>query len=306
MAGELTLAAPGAQVEGELRVRTDAGRRAAVFRETPAETLRRWVLGLAYALQPSRIGDVPFLILGMARDALRGGTRVPEQSRTLSRPDTFGGICRGLSPETILEAGRLGFYPWCHVGPLKWWTRAERMVLLLPGHHIAKRFRPMMKKSNRRVTFDTAFDEVIRACAEPRSNRAHALTWITPRIMSLYSELHRQGHAHSVEVWDEEGNLIGGSYGLAVGRVFITESQFFREPNASKMGYHVLNHHLAKWGFVLNDNKGWTEATERMGFRLIPRTGFESLLSQHAHTPLRTGKWTVEDDIRAVGGAGGA
>jgi leucyl/phenylalanyl-tRNA--protein transferase len=303
MAAELTLSDTGRRLDLAARTRSEADRRALLFRETPAETARRWVLGLAYALQPSRIGDVPFLLLGMGVDALRGGTRIPEPDRTLSRPDTFGGICRDISPETILEAGRRGFYPWCHIGPLKWWTRAERMVLLMPEHHIAKRFRPMMKKSSWRVTFDTAFDEVIRACAEPRSNRGHALTWITPQIMRLYAELHRQGHAHSVEVWDEAGRLIGGGYGLAVGRVFITESQFFREPNASKMGYHVLNHHLAKWGFALNDNKGWTDATEKMGFRLIPRAAFEALLAEHAHAPLPTGTWKVEDDIRTVGAA---
>ncbi len=306
MVGELTLHRSTATIPEADYTRDVPGSAGVNFSESRHETARRWALGLAYALQPSRIGDVPLLLAGMARDALTGGTRIPDPSRTLSRPDTFGGICRGISPETILEAGRRGFYPWCHIGPLKWWTRARRMVLLLPEHHIAKRFRPMMRKSNWRVTFDTAFDEVIKACAAPRSNRAHSLTWITPKIMRLYAELHRQGHAHSVEVWGEDGRLIGGAYGLAVGRVFITESQFFREPNASKMGYHVLNHHLAKWGFVLNDNKGWTEATEKMGFKLIPRAEFEALLAIHARTPLRTGAWTVEDDIRAVGAAGAA
>lgn len=275
-------------------------RRDTLFQEKPAATLRRWGLGLAYALHPKRLADVPPLLWHLARDMVHGGTRVPDAARTQSRPDTFAGVCRDISPETILEAAHGGFYPWCHLGPLKWWTRKERMVLLFPEHHIAKRFRPMMKKSPWRVTFDTAFDDVIKACAEPRSNRGHALTWITPKIMRLYAELHDLGHAHSVEVWDEHGQLIGGAYGLAVGRIFVTESQFFREPNASKMGYHVLNHHLAKWGFVLNDNKGWTDATAAMGFRLIPRVEFETLMAHHARDGGRAGKWIVEDDLKAV------
>lgn len=225
---------------------------------------------------------------------------MPSQDRVAAKPDSFAGICRGLSTPSLVAAARLGFYPWCHIGPLKWWTRQNRMVLFFEDHHIAKRFRTTMRTSGYRVTFDTDFDAVIKACAEPRSNRAHALTWITPRIMQLYSDMHRAGYAHSVEVWDGDGNLAGGSYGVAVGKIFVTESQFFRQPNASKIGYHVLNHHLAKWGFVLNDNKGWTEATAKMGFREIPREDFERILAEHAHGPDRIGPWTIEDDVAAV------
>lgn len=270
------------------------------FTESAAARLRRIVLGLAYACHPRRIAALPSLLFWTAADFLRGGTRVPDPSRVVENPDAFAGVCRDISPQTILAAARLGFYPWCHVGPLKWWTRNNRMVLFFDDHHIAKRFRSTMRNSPYRVTFDTAFDEVIRACAEPRSNRAHALTWITPKIMRLYAELHRMGYAHSVEVWDADGRLAGGCYGVAVGKVFITESQFHRQNNASKIGYHVLNHHLAKWGFVINDNKGWTEATAAMGFREIPRAQFEAILAEHARHGDRLAPWMVEDDPATV------
>ena len=274
-------------------------RRETLFRETWSEMARRWIFGTLFVLQPSRIGTLPQLWWYTLSDLARGGTRLPDQARVHAKPDTFGGVCRDRSPETILAAARIGFFPLSHCGPIKWWTRSKRMVLFFPEHHIAKRFRTIMKKTRWRVTFDTAFDEVIKACAEPRSNRRFAMTWVRPEIMRVYAELFDQGHAHSVEVWDEQGRLIGGLYGVVVGRVFVTESLFFREPNASKIGYHVLNHHLGKWGYVLNDTKDATEMSAAAGFRLIPRAEFEALLAEHAHTGSvsdggKRGKWSVE------------
>lgn len=276
-----------------------------IFVETLPSKASRWLLGIAYACHPKRIGTLPALWLWTTVDLLRGGTRIPDPKRTVASPDTFAGVCRNPTTETLVAAARLGFYPWCHVGLLKWWTRQNRMVLFFDDHRIAKRFRSTMRNAGYRVTFDTAFDEVMKGCAEPRQNRWHNLTWITPKIMRLYADMHRAGYAHSVEVWDRNGQLVGGTYGVAVGRIFVTESQFFRQPNASKVGFHVLNHHLAKWGFLLNDNKGWTEATAAMGFREIPRAEFEKLLSEHANCADRCGPWHIEDDVATVAAASG-
>ena len=176
------------------------------FQETWDRRLHRWLLGTAYALKPKRISDVPYLLWHSAADLARGGTRVPDPARTQARPDTFAGICRDIAPDKVLAAARLGFFPWCHFGPLKWWTRRNRMVLFLKEQHIAKRLRRDMKKSPYRVTFDEAFDDVIRACAEPRKG-SYGLTWITPQIMRLYARLHAMGHAHSFEVWSRTGAL---------------------------------------------------------------------------------------------------
>lgn len=103
-----------------------------LFREGWNTWAQRWVLGTAYALMPNRAASVPALLMHSLADVLRGGTRIPDQKRTKKTPDTFGGICRNLSAETTLEAGRRGFYAWCHCGPLKWWTREQRMVLFFP------------------------------------------------------------------------------------------------------------------------------------------------------------------------------
>ena len=266
------------------------------FRESASGRMRRWMLGAAYACHPKRARDLPHLLALTAADMARGGTRVPDRDRTYPRPDTFAGVCRDFSPETVMAAARLGFFPWAHFGPLKWWTRKDRMVLFLDEQHIGKRLRRDMKKTAYRVTFDKAFDEVIKACAGRRKGRPPGLTWITPKIMQVYSQLHRQGHAHSFEMWSADGRLVGGGYGIAVGRIFFTESQFSRESNTSKMGFATLNHHLAKWGFLVNDGKQHTPVIEAMGFREIPRAEFELLLDEHGTAVVRPGAWTVEAD----------
>ncbi len=245
-------------------------------------------------------------------DILRGGTVVPDPKRTRPVPDTFGGVARDISAETVLAAARLGFFPWCHCGPLKWWTRKNRMVLFFAEYHIAKRLKREMKKAPYRVTFDKAFAEVISTCAGQRSYNRHSLTWITPTIMRLYTDLFDQGHAHSFEVWDAEGKLVGGGYGVSVGRVFITESQFSLAPNTSKMGFAVLNYHLAKWGYVLNDGKDFTPTIDSMGFRAIPRAEYERVLTENGaigEMGGRIGRWAPEVDLATVAGwdpAGGS
>jgi len=277
-------------------------RRRLLFRESLRAKLLRWLMGTAYALHPKRIADVPFLLLGMTAEIFRGGTRTPSAMTTRSRPDTFAGICRDITSDRIVAAARRGFFPWSHIGPLKWWTRSERMVLLLGEQHIAKRLRREMRKTDYRVTFDQAFDEVIKACAEPRKGRPQ-LTWITPKIMYLYAALHDLGIAHSFEVWSTNGRLVGGGYGLAIGRVFYTESQFSRASNTSKMGFASLNHHLAKWGYVLNDGKDFTPTIDAMGFRAIPRAEFEAILADHTGSGGRSGPWHVEDELATIAGS---
>ena len=294
------VAASYLEIIAEERDETSAARRRRLFREPLKEKLLRWLMGTAYACHPKRITDLPFLLWDMAADFSRGGTKVPSDATTHTRPDTFAGVCRDITPERIIAAARGGFFPWCHVGPLKWWTRRERMVLFLSELHISKRMRHLMRKTDYTVTFDKAFDEVIKACAEPRKGRPLGLTWVTPKIMHLYAALHDLGFAHSFEVWSADGRLIGGGYGISIGRVFYTESQFSRESNTSKMGFASLNHHLAKWGFVLNDGKNVTPTLVEMGFRTIPRAEFETVLQGHATSDGRGGAWKVEADLATI------
>ena len=153
-----------------------------------------------------------------------------------------------------------------------------------------------MRRQEFRVTFDRDFDSVIRACAEPRPGRYH-LTWIRPDIIEAFSEAHAVGLAHSVEVWDRAGALVGGAYGLAVGRVFFTESQFARMRDASKAGFAVLNCHLQRWGFRLNDGKHLNPHLAQLGFTLVPRSEFNALLATSCGEDGRDGRWAVDDSL---------
>jgi leucyl/phenylalanyl-tRNA--protein transferase len=269
------------------------------FTETLDETARRWALGIAYALRSSRVHGVPALVALTGLRLITRNRRLPLASEALDLPDGLCGLVSDLELETLLEGYARGLYPFCHVGPLKWWAPSERMVLFFPELHIAKRLRRQIRNEGYSVTLDRDFEAVIRACARPRSGKV-PLTWITPRIMAGYMAAYEAGHAHSFEVWNKAGELVGGGYGLAFGRMFSTESQFSFEPNTSKIGFTALNWHLARWGFVLNDGKRFTPTIDGMGFRAIPRDEFTGLCERYGREPLRIGRWSAEADLATV------
>lgn len=274
-------------------------RRAALFRESLLGAAERWALGTAWALMPSRIAGLPGLLRLSLREALAPDYALPDPERTLASPPGLAGIVHDLSAPALLAAYRRGLYPFAHIGPLKWWSPPERSVLFFNELHIAKRLRRQMRQGEYSVTFDRDFEAVIAGCAGHRAGRWH-LTWITPKIMRAYAELFDMGHAHSFEVWNARGELVGGGYGVAAGASFVTESQFTHEPNSSKIGFTVLNWHLARWGFAFNDGKLMTPTCRDMGFREIPRGEFLGRLQEAGRGPARTGRWHVEADVAAV------
>jgi len=276
-----------------------ASRRATLFRESLRERAERLTLGLAYALMPQRIGGLPKLGRLWAEELMAPDYALPDPQRALDNPRGLAGIVHDFTLPTVLSAYRRGLYPWAHIAPLKWWSPPERSVLFFNEFHIAKRLRRQIRQGQYTVTFDRDFDGVIAACAGQRAGRWH-VTWITPKIMHLFAQAFDAGHAHSFEVWNEKGELAGGGYGLAIGNSFVTESQFSREPNTSKIGFTVLNWHLAKWGFAYNDGKILTPTTRDMGFREIPRTAFLARLTDAAKQPGRIGRWHTEADLATV------
>ncbi|MBS0242010.1 MAG: leucyl/phenylalanyl-tRNA--protein transferase [Proteobacteria bacterium] len=277
-------------------LRPHEARRRELFREPTRARVLRWSLALAYVLQPKRLADAPALGAGVLRSLLRGGVVLPSEADIQARPDSFAGVARHVTPESLVEAHRAGFFPQAHFGPLKWWTRSRRYMLPLAERQVPKRLKPLLRKSKLTVSFDRAFDEVIAACAEPRPGRPR-LTWITPRIKHLYAELHDRGIAHSFELWDENGALVGGGYGVAIGRVFVTESLFSRVPNASKLGLQALHHHLAAWGYHLNDVKDHAAHFDNCGFRYVDRKAYEAMLREHA-TGTSPGSWRAEAQLQ--------
>ena len=276
-----------------------ADRRAALFRESLAEKAERIALGLAWSLMPGRLSGLPNLARLCFHELLAPDYALPDPERALANPPGLAGIVHDFTLPTILAGYRRGLFPLAHVAPLKWWSPPQRSVLFFNEMHIAKRLRRQMRQGHYTVSFDRDFDGVIKACAGHRQGRWH-VTWITPKVMHAFAEAFDAGFAHSFEVWNEKGELAGGGYGLAIGGCFVTESQFSREPNTSKIGFTVLNWHLAHWGFAFNDGKIMTPTCHDMGFRDIPRSEFLARLAQAERRPAKSGRWQVEADMAAV------
>ena len=276
-----------------------ADRRAALFREGLPDMAERWALGLAWSLTPARIGGLPALWRLCFDELLAPAYALPDPARALDNPPGLAGIVHELDLPTLLAAYRRGLYPWAHIAPLKWWSPPRRSLLLFKDVHISNNLARLMRQDRYTVTFDRDFEAVIAGCAGRREGRWH-LTWITPRIMRVYAEAFDAGHAHSFEVWNEAGKLVGGGYGLANGASFTSESQFARESNASRIGMTVLNWHLAHWGFRFNDGKLIGPLWRNMGFREIPRRDFLARLVEAVRLPAKTGRWQVESDLDTI------
>jgi len=256
------------------------------------------MLGTAWALRPKRIGAlVPLARAYLGH--LTGSNHDMPDAGALDETCELAGIARDLSSSTLMKAYARGLFPHGHFGPVKWFSPVDRAVVSLDEFHISSRLRSMMRQGRYRVTFDRDVEDVIKGCAGRRQGRWH-LTWITPRIMRAYARLFDEGHVHSFEVWNSDGELVRGGYGVAIGRVFAIESQFFRESNASKIGFSVLAWHLAKWGFELADNKWLTPTTAQMGFREMPRAEYLRRLSAMADESVRPGRCEAEADSKAV------
>ncbi len=188
-----------------------------------------------------------------------------------------------LSPERLIQAYRHGCFPWFEEGqPILWWSPDPRTVLLPAEVHVSRSLRKVLRQGRFRVTFDRDFAAVIAECAGPRNYTDG--TWITDDMQRAYLALHEQGHAHSVEVWDGDA-LVGGLYGLAMGRLFFGESMFSRADNASKVGFVTLVEHLQQAGFVLIDCQMPTDHLHSLGARSIPREVFAGYLSQYLDQP---------------------
>jgi leucyl/phenylalanyl-tRNA--protein transferase len=261
--------------------------------------VRSFILGMLWSLKPPRLFGVPATLAIVVKHYLglgAGRGELPNPEYALNQPDGLAGICTDMSVATLRQAYAMGLFPFAHIGPQKWWAPKERMSLFIEDFHIERNLRRRLRQRDFHVTFDQDFDAVIRACAEPRQGRV-PLTWIRDDIIEAYTRAHQAGLAHSVEVWDAEGKLVGGAYGLAIGRVFFTESQFSRKRDASKVGFATLNCHLQRWGFVLNDGKHLTGHLSQLGFVLIPRRSLNALLLHACKASGREGRWEVDRRI---------
>jgi leucyl/phenylalanyl-tRNA--protein transferase len=256
-------------------------------------SVRQLVLGVAYALVPRRLPGLLPLAAVTLRDLPRiGRPLVPDPARALDDPDGLCGLTGRIGVRELLDGYGRGMFIMSHTGPLKWWAPRHRMVLFFDQARVEKTARRLLRGKKFRITFDRAFSDVVRGCAEPRSGRT-PLTWITPRVQALFADAHARGYAHSVEVWEGEA-LVGGIFGLAVGGVFFTESQFHAARDASKVGFAVLNRHLQAWGFAFNDGKHPTRYLADCGMIPVTRSEFAWLTAVHAIAAGRPGRWEVD------------
>ncbi|MDD3448788.1 MAG: leucyl/phenylalanyl-tRNA--protein transferase [Gammaproteobacteria bacterium] len=216
----------------------------------------------------------------------------PDPELALREPDGLLAAGGDLGPERLLAAYREGIFPWFSDGqPILWWSPDPRAVLFPGQIRIARSLRKTLKSHRYRASMDTDFAAVIAACAEPRPGQEG--TWITAAMRDAYLRLHQLGVAHSVEVW-EDGSLVGGLYGVAIGRVFFGESMFTRARDASKVALVHLAGQLRDWGFPLIDCQQTTGHLLSMGAVEIPRREFLHRVREARELPGPSGTWRLD------------
>jgi leucyl/phenylalanyl-tRNA--protein transferase len=219
----------------------------------------------------------------------------PPVHSALREPNGLLAAGADLSLDRLLDAYARGIFPWYGEGdPILWWCPDPRMVLWVAEFHASRSLRRVMNSHRFRVTLDTAFRAVMDGCAEPRDDDAG--TWITDEMTSAYVALAAAGHAHSVEVWDRN-QLVGGLYGVALGRMFYGESMFSRRANASKIALAALVAQLQRWEFELIDCQMSTSHLASLGAREIPRNEFVGHVARLAAQPAVPPPWTLDENL---------
>lgn len=205
--------------------------------------------------------------------------KFPSISQALSVPDGLLAVGGCLSKSRLLNAYRQGIFPWNGPDePILWWSPDPRLVLFPDKLIISRSLAKTLRKQEFTVTVDQAFAEVIKACAQPRKEEQG--TWITEGIFQAFYGLHQSGHAHSIEVW-QNGELVGGLYGIAIGQVFFGESMFYRKTDASKVAFVNMVGQLKCWGYQLIDCQVSTRHLMSFSAEEIARGDFAKLLDQY-------------------------
>lgn len=200
------------------------------------------------------------------------------------------GLGGNFSPPMLLKAYAKGIFPWpSEEIDLIWFSPDPRMLLRPQEVHKSRNLRRKLRRGELTVTFDQAFEAVIVACGEVQG-REKGGTWIVEELQESFRELHRQGLAHSVEVWRED-KLVGGLYGLSLGAMFCGESMFHLEDEASKIAFVALAEKLAEWDFLFLDCQVYSEHLARLGAREWPREEFLTELAKALERPTRQGSW---------------
>ncbi|BDC82781.1 leucyl/phenylalanyl-tRNA--protein transferase [Aeromonas hydrophila] len=213
----------------------------------------------------------------------------PDPEHALEEPNGLLAIGGDLSPARLLAAYHKGIFPWNEPHqPLLWWSPDPRGVIRPEQLHIGRTLRKFIRSTSFDISIDRAFNEVIAACAAPR--RSASGTWISTPMIDAYRQLHRLGHAHSIEIW-QEGQLQAGLYGLSLGQVFCGESMFSRIDNGAKLAMVALCRHFARHDGALIDCQMQNDFLATLGIEEWPRRQFLTTLAQLSQQPLAANCW---------------
>ena len=213
-------------------------------------------------------------------------------------PEGLLAIGGDLSSQRLLEAYRHGIFPWYSAGqPILWWSPDPRAVLYLDQLKVSRSLRRTLRKDEYQVSFDRCFSRVVQKCAGPRRKDPTGGTWITSEMSNAYAQLHHAGYAHSVETW-HHGQLVGGLYGLALGRGFFGESMFSTLTDASKVALVALVQQLRQWDFHFVDCQLPSPHIGSLGACEVPRQRFLEQLGRALNFPDIIGSWQVKDSAQ--------
>ena len=257
-------------------LQTRAGRRKALFHETPVQSaIRTLATGWAALRRDGLRGCLAALDM-ILRDHSIDAAGLPDPAQALSKPDGLAGLANDLSVSRLVEAYARGLYPSCHVGPMKLWAPSSRAVARPRDLILPEAAQKLANSRDFSVTFDQDFDATMRACADAAGG--NWLARISPKMMWAFAHLHDAGYAHSFEVRDAAGALVGGGYGVAAGRAFVLESLFARAEHADAIGLVALTPFLERRGYNLIDGKAMTPMLASLGFQSISRDAYAARL----------------------------
>ncbi len=235
---------------------------------------------------------------------LQRDSALPAVELAMRQPNGLLAAGADLSPARLLDAYRHGIFPWFSAGdPILWWSPDPRMVLIPHELKVSHSLRKTLRRGHYQLRTDTAFEQVMRACAAPRD--AEGGTWIQEEMIQAYLHLHQLGHAHSIETWmpAQHANtgfeLVGGLYGVSIGRMFYGESMFSRRTDASKIALAHLCKQLERWNFGMIDCQMNTSHLASLGAREIPRKQFLARLQELIHYPDIATTWRFDHDLIA-------
>ena len=212
----------------------------------------------------------------------------------MTEPDGLLAVGGDLNPLRLLNAYHMGIFPWYDHEPILWWSPNPRAVLFFNELHISNSLKKVLHQNRFTLKMDQQFAEVLKGCAGPRLRKGkwETGTWLTPSMQAAYLTLHLQGYAHSIEVY-EENKLVGGLYGLALGRMFFAESMFSLQPNASKIAMVGLIKQLQQWDFALMDCQVASPHLMTMGATTIPREQFLDILRENTKFDDKVSNWQL-------------